>query len=238
MKSSLFDGCKSYIAAQSARPGGKPPETILPAITISREAGAGALTIAQRAADEIERRIKIPEYPWAIFDRNLVEQVLQDHDLPQRIKRFMPEDSMVGFTAGLEELLGLHPGAWTLFEHTTDTILRLATAGHCILVGRGANIITRHLKNVFHVRLVAPVERRVDHCEKFYNLTRREALVFISHADAARRRYVQQHFHTRIDDPLQYHLTINTGKMSFDAAAMAIADGVMDMRSRFETAPV
>ena len=30
--------------------------------------------------------------PWTIFDRNLVERVLEDHDLPARLAKFMPED--------------------------------------------------------------------------------------------------------------------------------------------------
>jgi cytidylate kinase len=230
MNTSLFDGCKSYIAAQADRPAPKAKQ-IYPALTLSREAGAGALTVAKLVASEMEPRRKNGDCPWAIFDRNLVEKVLEDHDLPKRIKQFMPEDAMPEIRSALEEFLGLHPGRWTLFEHTADTIIRLASAGNCILIGRGANIITRHLKNVFHVRLIAPFEQRVKHCGEFYNLPPGEAALFVEHADAARRRYIHQHFQAKIDDPLQYHLTINTGCVSFEDAARMIVRSVLALKS-------
>ncbi|MEI8341290.1 MAG: cytidylate kinase-like family protein [Verrucomicrobiota bacterium] len=225
---SLFDSCKSYISAQAEHPAQK-TKLLLPAVTISRETGAGAVSIAKLVAASMEKRVKTPDYPWAIFDRNLVEQVLEDHDLPKRIKRFMPEDAMPEFQSALEEFLGLHPGKWALFEHTTETILRLANAGNCILIGRGSSIITRHLKHVYQVRLVGPVEQRVHHCEEYYQLTHREALAFVSHMDAARQRFIHQHFHCEIDDPLQYHLTINTGRVSFEDAAELIVQALLKM---------
>jgi len=228
MITSLFDSCKSYIAAQAGHPA-RQSKQVLPSVAISREAGAGALTVAKLVADEMAKRVKTPDIPWAIFDRNLVERVLDDHDLPKRIKRFMPEDAIPEFRSALEEFLGLHPGKWALFEHTTETILRLASAGNCVLIGRGSNIITRNLKHVFHVRLIGPVEQRVQHCEEFYCLTRREAQLFVAHTDAARQRHIKQRFHARIDDPLLYHLTINTGRISYETAAGMIVEGILKL---------
>ena len=228
MASSLFDSCKSYITAQ-AEQASKKTKLILPAVTISREAGAGAISIAKLVAASMGERVKTPEYPWAIFDRNLVEQILEDHDLPKRIKRFMPEDAMPEFQSAVEEFLGLHPGKWALFEHTTETILRLAQAGNCILIGRGATIITRHLKKAFHVRLVGPADQRVRHCEEFFHLTHREAVAYVAHADTARKRFIHQHFHCDIDDPLLYDLTINTGRVSFQSAADMIVQCLLEI---------
>ena len=99
--------------------------------------------------------------PWAVFDANLAKQVLEDHKLPANLERFMTEDARLPVEAIVEEVLRLHPSAWTLVEHTTQTILRLAGLGHAILVGRGASVITARLPNVFHVRLVAPLATRI-----------------------------------------------------------------------------
>ena len=64
----------------------------------------------------------------------------------------MTEDAqLLPVEAIVEEVLGLHPSGWTLVQHATQTILRLAGLGRAILVGRGANIITARLPNVFHV---------------------------------------------------------------------------------------
>jgi hypothetical protein len=72
----------------------KRPRPQLPAITISREAGAGAITIGHLAAKILDQRFPGgPACPWMVFERNLVEQILQDHKLPAALERFMPEDA-------------------------------------------------------------------------------------------------------------------------------------------------
>ena len=58
--------------------------------------------------------------------------------------------------------MGLHPSSWTLVQQTNATILQLAQMGNVILVGRGATVITSKLNNVFHVRLVGSLEKRIE----------------------------------------------------------------------------
>jgi hypothetical protein len=96
-----------------------------------------------------------------VFERNLVEKILQDHKLPAALERFMPEDAAFPLNDAVETLLGLHPSSWTLVEHTTQSIRRLAIMGNVILIGRGSNIISAQLTHVFNFRLVAPLRERV-----------------------------------------------------------------------------
>jgi hypothetical protein len=114
--------------------------------------------------------------PWAVFDANLAKHVLEDHKLPPNLERFMTEDArLLPVEAIVEEVLGLHPSGWTLVQHTTQTILRLAGLGRTILVGRGANVITARLPNVFHVRLVSPLATRIRHAAEYCHLSETEA---------------------------------------------------------------
>lgn len=196
-------------------------------VTISRETGAGALTVADLVANALNHsRIDDKSPLWAVFDRNLVEKVLEDHELPTALRRFMPEDVRSYLTDAVEELLGLHPSAWTLVEHTTETIARLAGMGHVILVGRGATSITARMENVLRVRLVAPLETRAQHIANFRNLEPLQAVEFIQKTDRARRRYVQRYFDADIDDPLNYDIILNTGRVGFQRAAHLIAEAV------------
>ena len=68
-----------------------------------------------------------------MFERNLVEKILQDHKLPAALERFMPEDAAFPLNDAVETLLGLHPSSWTLVEHTTQTIRRLAIMGKLLI---------------------------------------------------------------------------------------------------------
>jgi cytidylate kinase len=162
-----------------------------------------------------------------VFDRNLAKQVLIDHELPQNLERFMVEDARLPVEAIVEELLGLHPTQWTLVQQTTKTILHLAGLGRSILVGRGAEVITSRLPFVFHVRLVAPLEKRIQHASQYYNLTEEDAAKMIKDADHARRRYLRRYFDADIDDPLLYDVVLNTGRLGLVRTADLIAHAAM-----------
>jgi cytidylate kinase len=213
----------SYLRAQAALPEkAREPQPL--AITISREVGAGGRTIAELLAQRLAAAEKTPAAsPWAVFDANLAKQVLEDHKLPLNLERFMTEDARLPVEAIVEEVLGLHPSGWTLVQHTTKTILRLAGLGHTIVVGRGGNVITARLPNVFHVRLVAPLATRIRHTAEYYHLSEAEAVKFVREHDQARRRYVRRYFNAEIDDPTLYHVTLNTGRSDFAGAAEGIA---------------
>lgn len=164
--------------------------------------------------------------PWTVFDRNLVDRVLKDHDLPDRLAEFMPEDRVSEVADTLDELFGLHPSSWMLVRQTAETILHLAELGNVILIGRGANIITGRLDYAFHVRLVGSAQRRIEHAQEYLHVSREAAAEYVREKDLGRKRYVRKFYATNIDDPLLYHLVINTDRVSYGAAARMIAEAV------------
>lgn len=197
------------------------------AVTISRQAGCGALVVAEKLAARLQTQAPRGAPPWTVFDRNLIEQVLEDHNLPARLAKYLPEDRMTELQDITDELFGLHPPSWTIVRQTTETMLRLAELGNVILIGRGANIVTAKLANVFHVRLVAPLEKRIEHAHEFYKMTKVAARRFCVSQDLGRKRYLRKYFAADVDDPLLYHLTINTGLVSYEQAARMIAEAVL-----------
>ena len=196
-------------------------------VTISRQSGTGGHVVADGLAQRLQAHALQGEDSWMVFDRNLMEKVLQDHHLPARLAKFMPEDRISGIQDTLDELFGLHPATWTLVEKTSDTILHLAELGHVILLGRGANVITSRLPHAFHVRLVGPLEARTEFVQTDRNLERKAARELIEREDEGRRRYLKQYFHKDIDDPRLYHLVINTPLVGHDTAAGLIADAIL-----------
>jgi cytidylate kinase len=227
MKTLLLDSFRRYMQAQHAF-AKTHPRSQLPAITISRQTGSGALTIGHLTAKILEDRCYGDrKIPCAVFERNLAEKVLREHDLPASLERFMYEDATFPLNDAVDELLGLHPSAWTLVERTTQTIRRLALMGNVILVGRGSNIITAHMPHVFHVRLIAPLKERVRHVEEYYQLEPAEAVQRVRELDEAKSRYVRRYFRADVADPLNYHLTINTARTGFQKAAQLIANLVI-----------
>ena len=106
------------------------------------------------------------------------------------------------------------------------------TVGNAIFVGRGANIITANQKSVLHVRLMAPFSKRVRQIEEHHRLGTQEAVELISTTDDMRRRYIKHYYRAEIDDPINYHFTINTGLVGYEEAAQIIADATMNLQAR------
>jgi cytidylate kinase len=234
MKDSVaLEKCAPFIRSQNSEAIAGAASTTLPAVTISRECGSGGHTVAELLSKYLQVHA-LPGTPgWTILDRNLMEEVLHDLKLPERIARFAPEDRTSPIGDVLDELLGIRPSAWTLAQQTAATILRLVNHGHVIVVGRAANMVTQHLPHVFRVRLVGSLAKRCLRIQELYGLSQTAALRFIAHEDRGRKRYLQQHFGKDADDVAGYDLLINTDFISYERAAQLIGDEVMLRSSAF-----
>lgn len=222
-------GCKSYIQCQFLESLHLKSFGPRPFITISRQAGAGGITIGNLLGEYLREHDECItcECPWTVFDRNLVHRVVEDHELSEKIMEYMSEDNASEISDTLEDLFGLHPSRWILVHKTAATILRLAEMGHVILVGRGANVITAGLPGGFHVRLIGSVRKRVEHLQEYYGLPAAEASVFLKREDKGRKQYLKKYFGKDIEDPLLYHLVIDTDRLSYEETAKIIGDAVL-----------
>jgi cytidylate kinase len=191
-------------------------------LTLSRQSGCNAHGIAERTAELFQARAQSATLPWTVFDRNLVEEVLKDHHLPARLREHMPEDRRSELEDIMGELFELHPSAWTMVHQTSDTILRLADRGRCILIGRAANFVTSKLAQTLHVRLIGSLTARLERMQKYDHVSQEEARKLIRDQDRARARYVKKYFEADIEAPEHYHLVLNVDAFDTDQAAQII----------------
>jgi hypothetical protein len=204
-----------------------------PAVTISSQTGAGAHEVAHCLAAILQKEMPGGRSAWTVFDRQLVEKVLEEHHLPKALAKYMPEERRSFIKDVMDELVGLRPPSGVIVPQIAETVLNLAEAGRVILVGRGAGFITARMPNVFHVRLVASLPRRIERVQQAENLSPREAARFIARSDRSSGGYAKAHFHVRVADELQYHLVLNTDRIPPLDAAELIASGA---QRRFQNA--
>ncbi len=208
-----FSECRGYVAANMHQK--QITKSVrAPAITISRQTGARGRSIGIKLQAALRAQEPKATVPWTLFDDDLVKQVLEDHQLPADLEKFMPDDAVSGIESSINEILGRHPSLWSLFDKTVRTIVRLSRMGNCIIVGRGGNKITQGFPNVLQVRLVGSLEKRIQQMVALKHISRKEAADYIKKEDAARKRYMKQHFQCDIDAPLLYDLVINTDHCS------------------------
>jgi cytidylate kinase len=212
-----------YLEALSARrtkDGDKKPP-MRPFLTISREAGAGGISVAKKVVELLNAgQHKIP---WTVFDKELIEVVRKQHNLSDDVAKYMTESSVNEITDYIGEMLGLHPSSFELVQKTNETIITLARMGKTIIVGRGGHLLTNRLEGGFHVRIVAPVDWRLQRLQENNKLNEKEARTRLKETDNSRRKYVRDNFDSDVEDVLNYDCTINSGQMTLDAAAALIA---------------
>lgn len=225
-----FNRCVSFIKCQFSPKSeineAKQKKEIKPVITITRQTGSGGNLVANKLSEYLQNRVPT-HCSWAVFDQNIVEKVLEDHDLPKEMARYMPEDKRSFINDMIEELFGLHPSSWDLVRQTAETILHLAQAGNVILVGRAANVVTSRMPNTFHVRLVGSFEERVKRVMTIGKMSQKEAEQYVKKEDEARVKYLKHYFNKDPNDPLLYHLTINTDRIPPEEAAVVIGEAVI-----------
>lgn len=209
---------EAYLNVHLSRSGpGQYGHTGGPFVTVSRESGSGGSSFARALAARLEP--VLPGHaPWTVFDRNLVELVLQSEHLSPRLARFLPEDRVSEIDSSIGELLGLHPSLWQLIQRTNDLMRQLARTGCVVMVGRGANCATEPVAGGLHVRLVAPPDYRARQTAQELGLSLEAAADYNARVDAARRSYVRAVFESDIARASLYDVLVNRATVPLDEA--------------------
>lgn len=225
MKPNLqVESCLAYLHSSAAgiKEGGKARRG--PVVTISRQCGARGTSVARQVAAMLEGdKSSAKGRPWTVFDQNLLQYVIDEHQLPERTADFFSEDrDPQRIRTVIGEILGLHPGVFNTHARTAETIRHLAETGNIVFVGRGANFITADIRQAVHVRLVGSEAVRVQHVARREGLDAAKAAEMVRRIDHARDRYVRSVFRKDIADPVHYDLVLNTDHFTNEVAAELI----------------
>ena len=98
----------------------------------------------------------------------------------------------------------------------------IASQGNVLILGQGAQVWLRGYAGVCHVQVVAPLELRIKSLAERERLSAAAARRQVLNNDRARSDYLLRFHNERWLDPLLYHLVINTGPTSLEAAVSLI----------------
>lgn len=194
-----------------------------PCLTISRESGIETSFLCERLVEELSNYYKVE---WAYFDKEIIDKVISDYNLPERLQRYLSEERVPPFSQMLNELLGIHPPLLKLIKRMIRTIMDLGEIGNVILIGRGANIITMQLKNSYHIRLVAPIKDRIAQLQNTMNIYYEEAKAIMTKEDENRKDFLIRTFKQEIDNPLNYNQIINISRFNTNELIQNIFESI------------
>jgi cytidylate kinase len=193
-------------------------EARLPVITVAMEPGSGGSVIAEKIAERLG---------FDYFHRDIVEQIAKTSKIRSTVINTLEKERFTGvkdFIASLVEDHYIHPD--TYLKHLLVVISTIAKHGRAVIVGRGANFILP-ADEIFSVRVIAPLDVRVRNVALAYRATTDEAKRRVIQRESRRKAFVRHSFNADISDPINYNLTINTGKISIEAAVEAVIGAVM-----------
>jgi cytidylate kinase len=203
-------------AAQEKAASGQPVFAPLRVITISRQAGSGGRKLAPHIASMLN---------FELIDRQILDLLIKNTGARERLINSLDERTQSGIDLWVEGVLTQRYVDRTEYAHLlAKTINILAENGNAVILGRAANIILGK-RGGFHVRIVAPRDMRIANLMEYENLTLEAARKRIAQFDEERRKFYRDCFDADIDNPGDYHLMINTGKISLSAAAQTILTG-------------
>jgi cytidylate kinase len=200
------------LAAREQRPGrGKVGELSWgPYVLVSRAKGSGGHTVAQKIGERLG---------WPVFDHQIVEEIARRANVRQQLVESLDEHDRTVLDDLIQPLIDSEDiGTAGYTRYLRQVVLTLGHQGNVVIVGRAA----RHVLPTqfgLNVRLVAPLELRVQRIAAERGLTLKAAKSEVLQADRERAALVQREFKHQVDDPLNYDLTINTGELSIEACS-------------------
>lgn len=195
-------------------------------ITLSRQYGSGGSEVARRVAEALG---------WQVVDNELVEQVaaragMTPEEVAEREERApsFVERLTRTLAAANPELFPPPGGTVTELEeqslvHITERVVsEMARQGRVVLVGRAAPAVIGQGGEALHVKLVAPKPFRIHAvCERF-GIEPEAAARQLDEMDGKRARYHREYYQRDWTDPVNYHITLNTGALGLAGAAEVI----------------
>jgi cytidylate kinase len=216
-------------------------------VTISRQYGSRGDEIANRVCEILGLRIFDKRLITQVArDVGLTEQEVMDYSEENfKIRSFL--DRLLGRAQPIEKtrLWKEDPMGNRFVEESRLTeeavvslvqkaILNAHHIGNMVIVGRGGQIILRDYQDVLHIRIEAPLEDRIQTVKQQLKQStadysahidiRRDAQNIILQKDSASQDYIRRFYHMDWDNPILYHMVLNTGKLTIEQASHVIVE--------------
>jgi cytidylate kinase len=195
-----------------------------PFVTISRQAGAGGHTLADALLDVFSRQDDTALFAeWQVFDQKLCEIVASDPMFSHSMDSLVTEEYRTTINDFFHQVLRSTVEQDIVMSRVFRVVRSLASIGKAIIVGRAGSQVTKGMELGVRLRIVAPLDVRIQRMMERSGLNERRARDEVRRLDAHRARLLKNHFRVDIDDPTGYDAVWNTSGVSVEEIAEAVA---------------
>lgn len=189
-------------------------------IAMTQEMATSARDVTHAVAEALGMKLVTHEVGDTVAERMQIK-----HSLIRRMREGQ---------AGWFEKFGVDADVFAVYA--AEEIFDLALEGNVLIRGWGAAYILRDVGHISCVRVCAPLAKRTQWLmEQLDSDDADLAGEEIERSDAAHAARIQANFGVDIKDPLQYDLTLNTGRLSIESCVEQVL--VLSRRPEFQPTP-
>jgi cytidylate kinase len=198
--------------------------------TITREMATGGRKLGRLLAMKLN---------YQYVDKSLFQKIAEDLDVSERTLESFEKSreyqisntfAKVFSPSYIERIVGYDRSVVEEEEYQKslgNLILETAREDNVVIIGRAAYFFLKDMKNCYHIRLVAPIEWRKKYASENYKIRPDRVQGFIEKRDRNLHRFRRSICGAGFDDPLWFHMILNTSKISSEKAVeliMSVAD--------------
>ena len=181
-------------------------------ITLSSEAGAGGGWVA---------RILATELCMNIVGSELIHKVAESAHMSEKVIKSLDEKSISMIDSIISSFFeSRHIWPSEYLRHLSQVMHTNAQHGNIIIIGRGGSFILKD--EAFRVRVIAPLEMRVEKVMRDRQMSQKEALAYVKKYETDQIAFIRKYFNEDINEAKHYDMMINTQHVGIESAAESV----------------
>ena len=207
--------------------------TMIRIVTVEREYGCGGGEIAEQLAKNLG---------WKLWDQCLTEEIARLANCPKAVvERREERNDPLYYRLFKSFLRGSYEGSINahklklvdsegILKFTQDVVQHAASAGNCVIVGRGSQLFLKDRQDTLRVFLYAPREDKVRRLLA-RGKSEQEAHELVDTVDSERADFIAKYFKVEWPNRSIYHTMINTA-IGDENVVQMIADFMKTLDSK------
>jgi cytidylate kinase len=196
-------------------------------ITISRQFGAGGITLGRMVAEK---------FGYTFVDTEIIKMVAEMANVSTNFVETVEKEAGGKFSKLINRLVSKplldrvlkdehgYLDEEIYLDYLVLIIAQMADEGNVVILGRGSQYILSDHPDAYHFLLIDELANRVRFMRERYNLSQARAEQVVKSEDKRRLNLYRKLHKTDYDRPSLYHLVLNMHRLSLDQARELICD--------------
>jgi len=196
-------------------------------ITISRQFGAGGITLGKKVAEK---------YGYVFADTEVIKMVAEMANVSTHFVETVEKEAGGKFSKFISRTVSKplvdrilkdergYIDEEIYLDYLVLIIAQMADDGNVVILGRGSQYILNDHPDACHILLIDEFENRVRFMQKHYDLSKNRAMQVVRGEDKRRKNLYQKLGKTDYDNPALYHLVLNMNRIGLEKALKLVCE--------------